>query len=315
MKYITKLTFLFGIFFTLPTLANITVNKTMPLEDVSNVSISNQRGNIEIIASNGDQVSVKGRLDEKAEKLIFNKSGTHINIEVKMPKHQNLQSDNNESGSQLIIHIPKQVQVDFNGVSSNVTIKDFTNNVDIQTVSGEITASNLKKSIELTTVSGEIKTSNLNGKLTLTSVNGEITDNNSNGRIHLQSVSGDVKSTSNATEILINTVSADANLTLAKVEDLELSTVSGELTAKLTLAKNGQVEASSVSGALALMFEDKVDARFQLMVNGGGDIKNHLTDQQAYKDQNGPSSKLFFQTGSGNGNVKLETLSGDISVK
>ena len=71
---------------------------------------------------------------------------------------------------------------------------------------------------------------------------------------------------------------------------------------------------SSISGDLALKLQKNVQASFRLSASAGGDIINKITGQKANKAKYGPSSKLQFETGSANANVRASTVSGAISV-
>jgi DUF4097 and DUF4098 domain-containing protein YvlB len=211
--------------------------------------------------------------------------------------------------------MPKHVRVSFKGVSSNINISHFTHGSEIQTVSGDINAKDLMQQIELATVSGNIESTNLSGKLRLSSVSGDIHDRNSSGRALFKTVSGNLTSSSTANEVSANSVSGDIELKLAKVDELIVSTVSGEFESQLSLNENGLVKMSSVSGDLMVDFKNEVQASFNLKTNAGGNIVNGLTSAKARRAKYGPSSKLSFETGNASGSVRASTVSGRIEVK
>lgn len=297
----------------IPSMAGEQVDESMLLGNITNITIENLRGEVSVIGSSGDTVSVSGELDDKAEGLTFERSGSRIIIKVEVPN--NSHNSWGADGSDLTIVIPKHVRVSFKGVSSNINISDFTHGSEIQTVSGDINAKNLMQQVELATVSGNIESKNLSGKLRLSAVSGDIHDRNSSGRALFKTVSGNLYSHSSANEISANTVSGDIELTLLKVDELIVSTVSGQFFSKLSLNENGLVKMSSVSGDLTLDFKNEVQASFNLKTNAGGNIVNELTSAKAERAKYGPSAKLSFETGNASGSVRASTVSGRIGVK
>ncbi|ASP48122.1 DUF4097 family beta strand repeat-containing protein [Cognaticolwellia beringensis] len=297
----------------LPSAAGERVDESMSLGSITHVTIENLRGEVTVIGNNGDTVSVSGELDDKAEGLTFEKSGSRIIIKVEIPN--NSHNSWGADGSELTIEMPKHVRVSFKGVSSNINISHFTHGSEIQTVSGDISAKDLMQQIELATVSGNIESKNLSGKLRLSSVSGDIHDRNSTGRAHFKTVSGNLSSSSSANEISANSVSGDIELKLGKVDELIVSTVSGEFESQLSLNENGLVKMSSVSGDLTVDFTNDVQASFNLKTNAGGNIVNRLTSAKATRAKYGPSSKLSFDTGNASGSVRASTVSGRIEVK
>lgn len=297
----------------IPSVAGERVDESMLLGNITNVSIENLRGEVTVIGNSGDTVSVSGELDNKAEGLTFEKSGSRIIIKVEIPN--NSHSGWGVEGSDLTIVMPKHVRVSFKGVSSNINISHFTHGSEIQTVSGDINAKDLMQQIELATVSGNIESTNLSGKLRLSSVSGDIHDRNSSGRALFKTVSGNLTSSSTANEVSANSVSGDIELKLVKVDELIVSTVSGEFESQLSLNENGLVKMSSVSGDLTVDFKNEVQASFNLKTNAGGNIVNGLTSAKARRAKYGPSSKLSFETGNASGSVRASTVSGRIEVK
>lgn len=287
------------------------IDETLASDGVNTVTIENLNGKVTVIGWEKGQVTVAGELDDKAEKLVFKQIGNTIKIKVELP-HNNLR---NTKGSRLVIHMPSNLRMNFEGVSSDVALENLTNNVAAKTVSGNIVAKDLSEHIELSSVSGSISTQNLKGKISLVTVSGDIKDKNSAGRLQLQVVSGNLVSTSEANEVGVNNVSGDIKLQLAKIDELNISQVSGDTAVNLFLQSDGVVKASSVSGAITLDFQDEVTADFRLKANAGGDLVNKLTSQKAERAKYGSSSKLYFQTGNASGSVSVNIVSGDVVVK
>ncbi|XQW84687.1 DUF4097 family beta strand repeat-containing protein [Thalassotalea piscium] len=290
------------------------VDKTLALKDASKVIIENQRGTVKIVGSDDDLVSVKGELDEKTESFVFEHSGATIKIKVEMPNNQRNWRSNDE-GSNLTISVPRQVRIGFSGISSDVDVSGFDQGVDIKTVSGEITVNNLHKLVDISSISGDIDSEQLSGKIQLSTVSGDLKDKHSSGRLFIKSVSGSINTKSDANEVSAETVSGDIDLSLAAIDELTISTVSGDSNAHLLLNEQGTVKLSSVSGEFDLLFEKGVQANFRLKTNAGGSIENRLTTDKSERGKYVPSEKLSFTTGNGSGSVKATTVSGDIVLR
>lgn len=298
--------------FAMQSIAGEKINKSLPADGVSNITIENLSGEVKIVGWDKEEVSVKGELDDKAKGLIFEQTGSTITVKVKMPR--NSYSGWNDRGSELTIKIPENLRMKFTGVSSDVSVKNLLKSTEIKTVSGKIKATALNEYIELATVSGSIHSQDLSGKVQLVSVSGDITDVDSTGRLQLKSVSGSIESKSMANEVLANTVSGDIDLNLTGIDELTISTVSGDTISRLSLNENGLVKLSSVIGDLDMYFQSDVQANFRLNASAGGDLINKLTSAKAKHAKYGPSSKLYFETGNGNGSVRTSTVSGTIRI-
>jgi len=312
MNTLKKITIVLLASITLQAYAGEMVDKSMSAKGVNNVSIENLRGDVTIIGWDKKEVSVKGELDDKAERFVFEKQGSTIKIKVEMPHNNN--HGWHRGGSTLTVKIPKDSRMNFSGVSTDVILSNLTSSSEVHTVSGDIKATDLKKHVELSTVSGSVNSQNLSGKIRLSSVSGDIKDNNSQGRLILKVVSGDIESKSQASEVFVNNVSGGIELELDKVDEFEVSTVSGDVNSKLTLNDSGVAKLSSISGDIDIRFQSKVQANFRLNASAGGDLENELTNDKAKSAKYGPSSKLYFQTGDGSASFKANTVSGTIKL-
>ena len=290
------------------------IDKSLTLDNVSSVNIENLRGHVTVIGWDKDTITIKGELEDEAEGLIFNQKGSSVKIKVELESNRHNYWGGNDQGSELIIHMPKSIRVSFDGVSSDITIENLHASAVIKTVSGSIVAKNLSERIELSSVSGDIDSKKLSGKISLASVSGDVTDRDSSGRLSLRAVSGEIDAKSAAKEVTVENVSGDIQLTLNDVDELSVSNVSGDFSAKLSLNDDGVVKMSSVSGSLALKFQKDVQASFKLSASAGGDITNKITNHKAQEAKYGSSSKLRFETGNANASVRASTVSGNIRV-
>ncbi|MCP4985647.1 MAG: DUF4097 domain-containing protein [Colwellia sp.] len=291
-------------------LAKIEIAESLSSNNVTNVSIFNHSGVINVVGWNKDKISVSGTLDDDAKELIFEQKGAQVMIKVEYPNMDNWHAD----GSKITVFMPKNIRVKSSSISSDIDVSNLHGGVEVKSISGDVIAKNLTENIELKSISGNIDSDDLSGKVSLSAVSGDINDKNSSGRLEVSAVSGDIVINSQAKEVFFNNVSGHSKLTLAEVVELRIRTVSGDLKAKLSLNEKALLKASTVSGDLDLIFQKGVDADFSLKSSVGGDIDNNITQVKTEHDEYGPGAKLNFQTVNGSALVRVSTVSGNVEV-
>jgi DUF4097 and DUF4098 domain-containing protein YvlB len=309
-KYATIITAVSCLILSAQIFAATEVSESLPSTNVTNVSINNHSGSINVVGWDKDRISVTGTLDDDAEKLIFEQKGAQVLIKVEYPRMDNWSAD----GSKITVFMPKNIRMKSSSISSDIHISNLHGGVEVKTVSGDVLAKNVTQSVELNSISGNIKTDKLSGKVSLSAVSGDIKDTDSTGRLEIRAVSGEVVINSQAKEVFFNNVSGGSKLNLADVMELRIRTVSGDLQAKVTLNEKALLKASTVSGDLAFTFQKGIDADFSLKSSVGGDIDNNITKDKTEHDEYGPGAKLNFQTVNGSALVRVSTVSGNVEV-
>jgi DUF4097 and DUF4098 domain-containing protein YvlB len=309
-KYATIITAVSCLILSAQIFAATEVSESLPSTNVTNVSINNHSGSINVVGWNKERISVTGTLDDDAEKLIFEQKGAQVLIKVEYPRMDNWSAD----GSKITVFMPKNIRMKSSSISSDIHISNLHGGVEVKTISGDVLAKNITQNIELNSISGNIKTDKLSGKVSLSAVSGDINDTDSTGRLEIRSVSGEVVINSQAKEVFFNNVSGQSQLNLADIMELRIRTVSGDLQAKVTLNEKALLKASTVSGDLAFTFQKGIDADFSLKTNVGGDIDNNITKDKTKHDEYGPGAKLNFQTVNGSALVRVSTVSGNVEV-
>lgn len=300
---------------TLPVFAK-DIDQKLSVSPNANISVDNLRGKVVIKGTDTNQVWVSGKLDDKATDFILQADGDHVIVQVKMPAHMNNSFwDHDGQETDIVIEVPESAKIKFQGVSSDISVSNMTNDVRAKTVSGDVDLKQLNGNrVEVETVSGDVDAKSLTGRISLSTVSGDIKDNDSTGRIEYYAVSGDIKVNGEAAEVVASVISGDLEITLKNVIDAELSSVSGNVDAKLELSDDGLLKMSTVSGNLNLALQKEVNAYIKVDSNAGGRITNQLTDDKVEKAKYGPHSKLSTQAGSGSASVKMSTVSGNVKL-
>lgn len=273
-----------------------------------------QSGNVEIKTWDKNEIKVKGELDDDAEGFKFEVDGRKVYFKVEMPERR-WGGFRSGDGSKLEFWLPAANKLKFEGVNVNVKANGIQGGTMINTVNGDIEAENLTDKVKLETVNGDVSAQDLKGKISIYTVNGEVKDRNSEGLLSIETVNGEINSRTNATELALNNVNGDMRIVTDKVEDIEVSTVNGDLDIELELKPKGRFVYSSVGGDADILFLGDVSVDFDIEAHAGGDIDNYVTEDKVTKAKYGPSSRLRFKVGSGDADVEIDTVSGDIKLK
>ncbi len=251
------------------------VDKTLNVSKMPNVSIDVKRGSVDIQSWDKDRIQVIGTLDELSEGFVFKRDGDSVLIEDDLPNQFN---GGNKSGSKLIIKVPKSLNLNLDGISTNLNLKDLDGDIHVETISGSIDAENLSGKPSLQTVSGALSTKQLSGW------------------VRLNSISGNIETTPSVTN------------------ELRVKNVSGDVVVNVG-DKFTRLRAQTVSGDIELVFAEMPKAAFSLNGGPGGSIRNHLSKDLPFKAKYTGSESMSFKTGIGRGNVFLNTVSGTLMLK
>jgi len=309
-QYVNIITAVSCVFLSGQLLAATDVAESLSSDNVTNISINNHSGFINVVGWDKNKISVTGTLDDDAEKLIFEQKGAQVLIKVEYPRMDNWSAD----GSKITVFMPKNIRMKSSSISSDIHVSNLHGGVEVKTVSGDVLAKNITQNVEISSISGNIDSDKLAGKVFLSAVSGDIKDTDSTGRLEIRAVSGEVVTNSQAKEVFFNNVSGQSELNLAEVIELRIRTVSGDLEAKISLNEKALLKASTVSGDLNFIFQKGVDADFSLKSSVGGDIDNNITQDKTEHDEYGPGAKLNFQTVNGSALVRVSTVSGNVEV-
>ncbi|EDQ01192.1 DUF4097 family beta strand repeat-containing protein [Shewanella benthica] len=291
-------------------LAAQSIDKQIKVTDDLRLNVKVLRGEVKIRSWDKQEIRIQGTLDELSEGFVVEQQGNFVTLEDKMPRQF---SGKNNSGSSLIITVPKNLSLYAEGISSSYNLSNLVGDISINTVSGDIKAVKLIDKVLIHTISGDIVSDGLKGNIKLDTVSGAIKDQNSAGEISYKSVSGKINANSRATKVSIEQVSGDGKVMLQKVDKLQVRSVSGNIVLSLS-ALESVANLESVSGDIKLELPLLINARFSLNGGPGGKIYNRYSDDKPTKEKYSPTSYLKFQTGSPTSDIKINTISGDIEL-
>ncbi|HET7593049.1 MAG TPA: DUF4097 family beta strand repeat-containing protein [Rhodanobacteraceae bacterium] len=279
---------------TLPAFAGTPVDKTVTATPNGHVQVSSVAGSIKVTAWNRNEVHVTGSLSRNAERLAVEKTGTGVNIQVVLPQH----SSGNMEGSDLVIEVPAASQLEVHTVSADIDAGGLGGPVRLESVSGNVGLVSSSANIYANTISGDVRVTGSAPGATIEghSISGKVLIEKVNGSLRAGSTSGDIELT------------GENSLQAAK-----LDTTSGDVHFAAALGADGDYEFHSVSGNVVLSLP-KVPAGSFDVSSFSGDIDTDFGPQPKRSSEFGPGKEWHYQSGSGQADIRIRTLSGDVRI-
>jgi hypothetical protein len=277
------------------------INETRPLAARGHLSVDNLKGSIEVKAWDRNEVKIEGSLGQGVEKLEILGDAQHLSVKVKYPKSGGLGffsgSDKSEP-SQLRLMVPLQANLEVDAVSADIDVSGLA--------SGELS---------IDSVSGNINVVGAPGEATIDSVSGDLRLILNSANVSTESVSGDIDLRGRlAGDVRVETVSGDIDVSghQSSVKKFSGTTVSGDIRVGTALAGGGRIGLESVSGNLTLRMPANLSAQV-LGKSFSGDLQ--APDVKIERPKHGPGSSFEHRYGSGDGEVSLESFSGDARLQ
>lgn len=283
------------------------------------ISVDLLNGELTVVGSDRAEFHISGELSDDAVgyRLVDRDNGLHFEEEREARVCTGIGRDCGAGeGARLTLEVPRNGILRVEGTNLDVDVRDLERNTEIKLINGAIAATNLKGVVKLNTVNGEIRSRGLDGRISLETVNGSIDDRDSSGTlIEYQTVNGDIESNTRAERIRLDNVNGEIELMLSNIDELQASTVGGEMEIIATLNTLAQVELSSVNGDIELAVPTTTSANFVISTSVGGRIENELSsDKPVRRDRFVNSSDLNFTLNGGTAQVRINTVSGDITL-
>lgn len=275
-----------------PAFAATPIDQARPLDPDGQVEIDNLKGRIQVRAWDRNEVRVTGSLGNGVEKLVVEGDGRHLQVKAQYPRN-----GGKAEPTTLLLQVPLRASLDIDSVAADIDIDGVApGDLEIDSVSGDIVVAAAPRRARIESVSG-------NQRLTLNSA-----------RVGTESVSGDIVLNGRLkSEVSAETVSGEIRIDSRgeALRTLRIGSVSGNAEARLGLASGGDVHAETVSGDLRLVMPRALSAQVEAS-SFSGDLT--APGAKAEKEGFGPGSSLDHRYGGGDGEVHLETFSGDAEI-
>jgi hypothetical protein len=261
------------------------------------VDVSNISGRIEVTGWDKPQVAVMADLSGDTQRVRVITGGGHTRVCVTYGNSNGCDSGgwSDDGGSvRLEIKVPRESQLEVSAVSADITSRGVAGTQRLHTVSGDIDAELGSGNDEVNSVSGTV---NLHGS-------------GQDGTLHAASVSGDLRVTNVAGELEARTVNGTLTAQLSPARLVRLNTTSGDIALSTILASGGTIETETVSGNQKI--EASAPGGYSYDVKTfSGDITNCF-GQRSDKSEYGPGDRLQGTRKAGGGQVRMQSLSGDL---
>ncbi|WP_379654990.1 DUF4097 family beta strand repeat-containing protein [Pseudoxanthomonas sp. UC19_8] len=278
--------------------AGTPINQTLPLDARGKVEVDNLKGRIQVRTWDRNEVQLRGTLGDGVEKLdIDADGGGSLDIKVRYPKDGGW-GGKSSGPTDLQLTVPVRASLELHSVSADIDVSGVASDeLSINSVSGEVRVAAAPREVSINTVSGSV-TATVNSS-----------------QVDLQTVSGAVDLRGRLSgEVEVETVSGSIQVAVKEERLRELSTnsVSGSTRVSTALARNGKLSLSSVSGSVLLVAPKDLSAH----VSGetfSGSLK--ATGARIEKPEYGPGRSFDNRYGNGEGEITLETFSGDAELR
>lgn len=278
--------------------ADTPINEHRDVSPTAQIDVSNVKGAVTVSGWDKPEVSITGTLGDGAKKLSVEGSADHLRIKVEPPDRQGWFSwgaDTRMGDSVLDVRVPKDAEMKIEVVSADVTLSGVAGrSLNVDGVSGKLRLDSGAKEVEIDSVSGDI----------------DITG--SADRAHVETVSGNIRARGLGGQVKFETVSGDVDAENGGYREITAGTVSGDVSLRGKPDAGARIEVETMSGDVHLFLPVDLSARVNASSFSGRIRSDFGTVSEP---EHGPGSSLEVTTGSGGGQVKLETFSGDIDIR
>ena len=283
---------MFALAFGLPLIAfaGEEIDETLSMPADGLVSVENVAGTVEFVAWDRAEVQIRGEAGSSVEEVEINSTSTGVEIRI-----INRRGERRVDGTELYLRVPEAASL------------------EAETVSADISASGSRgENIILRTVSGDLEVDASPQRMELKSVSGDVEFEGSVPRTSVETVSGEIVVVGAHGEISASTVSGDLSLEAGEVSRGRFEVVSGDLVLNLSVAGDGRLSCDSMSGDVRLSLPDDQQGSFVAQTLSG---EIHSDFGKSSRVSRGPGMMLEHQEGRSGAKIRVETFSGDISIR
>ncbi len=283
------------LFLSIPVMSGEKINQSLAIDKTTKIKICNDRGSINVHTWDKHVVSVKGEIDDLADNFIFDIKDDLMLLEVELTaKHAH--GKNNGKGSKLDIWIPKDLDLQFNGIATDLSIADLQGEVNINSVSG---------AVSVKSISGNLKVKNISGKTVLNDVS---------GNIEISTVSGNLDAKVLSSNIKVKAISGNISVFTEQIDEINLFSISGVTKLSGMLSDNGKITLENISGESFFYYSDSINAEVSLETGPDGSIINRIKPFERTESHLNSQQQSFIE-GAGNAKITMSTVSGKLGLK
>ncbi|HWB81543.1 MAG TPA: DUF4097 family beta strand repeat-containing protein [Nannocystaceae bacterium] len=187
------------------------------------------------------------------------------------------------------LRMPKGAELQVSTRNGDVHAVDFGGRATIASIAGEVSVRGPAKQLEVATTSGAVEIAGADGRVDVATVNGRVQAANVGGDLHVETVSGRIE------------------IAKAKLDRLELDTVSGDIEVGAELRK-GPHRIDTNSGAVALTLPRSLALRIAIATFSGKIVDRFETPTLRTRGRH------QRELGKGGGTLEVASFSGDVEL-
>jgi DUF4097 and DUF4098 domain-containing protein YvlB len=266
------------------------IDKTLEMPADGLVLVENLTGSIEFVTWDRSEAQIRGEAGDDVKEVEITATSKGIQVRV-----HNRKGERHIDGTDLYLRIPEAASIEAEGVSADISVTGSR---------GE--------TVVLNTVSGDLQVDATPQRMELHSVSGDVEFEGSVMRSSTETVSGEITLVGVAGEVNVSTVSGDVSLEAGETTRGRFESVSGDMTLTLSLEDRGRLTCDSMSGDVKLRLPESQQAEFTAQ-SYSGDINTEFGD--SVRVSKGPGVMLQHRKGDNGAQIRLESFSGDISIR
>ncbi|MDL5501781.1 MAG: DUF4097 family beta strand repeat-containing protein [Candidatus Methanoperedens sp.] len=191
-----------------------------------------------------------------------------------------------------IITVPAAMDLNLSGNYGDISVEGSTGRIVVETVQGGVTVKGGRSLVTLHSVEGDVAASGVVGRLEINSTNGEATVDDVEGEVYVEGVNGDV------------------TLSGIRSDNVNATTVNGDVIYRGTVRDDGQYRLSTHNGDISVSVPGTTNATVTVSTFSGdfeSDFPVTLTGARQGK-------RFTFTLGSGRATMELESFQGSIRL-
>lgn len=282
-------------------LAGTPINETRQVDARARIDVSNVKGAVNISAWDKNEVGITGTLGEGAKRLAIDGGGSALTIRVEGPDRKggwlDWGSDSSMQETVLNLKVPRAASLEVGVVSAEIAIADTAGGeLQVDSVSGRMRLSGVQSPrLRLESVSGDIEFDGKADDAAIETVSGDVIARGIGGRTRVETVSGNLRVTASA-----------------PLKNTEASSVSGDIEISGALDKGGRIEVETMSGDVRVNLPASVSAKIEAE-SFSGTLRSDFGSVS--KPEHGPGSSLDARAGDGDGEISVDSFSGDVTIR
>jgi DUF4097 and DUF4098 domain-containing protein YvlB len=266
------------------------IDRTLDMPADGLIAVENVAGTVKFTTWDRAAVQIQGETGSSVQEVEINSTSRGVEVRV-----VNRKGEHRVDGTDLRLHIPVNADVEAETVSADISLEGSR---------GE--------SVVLHTVSGDLEVAAEPQRVDLHSVSGDIEFEGGVARSSFETVSGEITIVGASGEISANTVSGDVTLEAGEVSQGRFEAVSGDLILALSIADGGRLACDAMSGDIQLSLPSSQKAEFTAQSFSGS---IHTDFGNSTRVSKGPGVMLEHREGENGAKIRLESFSGDISIR